>query len=37
MILPITNLAVIRAQDGAHEDALAAAQHAGLPVEVCDE
>jgi hypothetical protein len=36
MVLPITNLAVIRAQDGSHRDSLRAAERAHLPVEVCD-
>lgn len=36
MILPITNLAVIRAQDGSHRESLQIAQRAHLPVEVCD-
>jgi hypothetical protein len=37
MALPITNLAVIRAPDDSHENALIAARRARLPVEVCDE
>ena len=37
MILPIHRLAVVQAQDGSHEQAVAAAQQAQLPVEVCDE
>jgi hypothetical protein len=36
MVLPITNLAVIRAKDGSHEESRQAAERARLPVEVCD-
>ena len=37
MVLPITNLAVIRATDGSHEESLRAAERSRLTVEVCDE
>jgi hypothetical protein len=37
MALPITRLAVIRARSEGHAPALAKAQQAHLPVEVCDE
>ena len=36
MTLPITNLAVIRAQDGSHNESLREAERSRLPVEVCD-
>jgi len=37
MVLPITNLAVIRAGDGSHAEAQRAAEQGRLPVEVCDD
>ncbi len=36
MVLPITNLAVIRAQDGSHRESAEVARRAHLRVEVCD-
>ena len=37
MVLPITNLAVIRASEGSHAEAPRSAEQARLPVEVCDD